>query len=120
MALVFGIGSGLFSLTVLWVIGIFVVFLLSRTGGSLRNATIPVVLILCITTIVMIIYPRKSLDEELQTKKQAQNVDNIWIPRIVLFTFICLFTLIGFVFLVQHWLEPVYSPAVTAKRIYSF
>lgn len=49
-----------------------------------------------------------------------QNVDRLSAPRIAVFSFTCLFTLVGFVFLVQHWLEPVYSPAVTAKRIYTF
>ena len=36
MALVLGLGSGLFSLIVLWIVGVFGVFLLSRMSGALR------------------------------------------------------------------------------------
>ena len=39
------------------------------------NATIPVVLLLILTTVVMVVYPRKTLQEELQTQKQSQVSD---------------------------------------------
>jgi len=120
MALVLGLGSGLFSLIVLWIVGVFGVFLLSRMSGALSNATIPVVLLLILTTVVMVVYPRKTLQEELQTQKQSQNVDTLSTPRIVIFTIICVFVLIGMFFLIQHWFEPIYAPAVTAKRTYAF
>lgn len=49
-----------------------------------------------------------------------QNVDSLSVVRIIVFTFICFFALVGFIFLIQHWFEPIYAPAVTAKRIYTF
>ena len=46
--------------------------------------------------------------------------DELIIPRTVLFVFICIFAAVAFVFLVQHWMEPVYSPALTSRKTYAF
>lgn len=120
MGLVLGIGSGLFSLIVIWMIGFVAIFLMSRASGPIKNGMIPLVLFLIMTTLVLVFYPRKTLNEELQADSQDQDVDRLAIPRIVLFSFVCLFALIGLLFFMQHMLEPIYSPAVTAKRIYTF
>lgn len=47
-------------------------------------------------------------------------VDELVIPRTVLVVFLCIFALIAFVFLALHWMEPIYSPALTSRKTYTF
>lgn len=51
---------------------------------------------------------------------QQIEVDELIIPKTVLFVFICIFAAVAFVFLVLHWMEPVYSPALTSRKTYAF
>ena len=51
---------------------------------------------------------------------QQIEVDELIIPKTVLFVFICIFSLVAFVFLLLHWMEPIYSPALTSRKTYAF
>lgn len=51
---------------------------------------------------------------------QQIEVDELIIPKTVLFVFVCIFAVVAFVFLVLHWMEPVYSPALTSRKTYAF
>ena len=57
MSLIFGIGEGLFSLGIIWVVGLLLALLLARLGN--KAAVFGLVLLLFVFSLVMILYPRK-------------------------------------------------------------
>ncbi|XP_048588831.1 transmembrane protein 218 [Nematostella vectensis] len=122
MALVLGVGVGLFVLVLLWVLGILGCVAFSRATGGLKNAVFGIGVLLIVVTLVMLFYPRKTRQEELGGRSSKQvEVDGLIIPRTVLFAFMCIFALVTFVFLVVfHWMEPIYSPALTSRKTYQF
>lgn len=122
MALVLGIGVGLFVLILLWVLGILGCVALSRATGPLKNAVFGIGVLLIVATVILLFYPRKTREEELANAAVKQGeVDQLIIPRTVLFSFMCVFALVAFVFLLLfHWIEPIYSPALTSRKTYVF
>ncbi|XP_031564480.1 transmembrane protein 218-like [Actinia tenebrosa] len=122
MALVLGVGVGLFVLIFFWVLGILGCVSLSRATGGLKNAVFGIGFLLILLTITMLFYPRKTKEEELAgSSGKKVEVDYMIIPRTVLFSFICVFAVVAFVFvLIFHWMEPIYSPALTTRKTYSF
>ncbi|KAK3699429.1 hypothetical protein QZH41_018590 [Actinostola sp. cb2023] len=122
MALVLGVGVGLFVLMFLWVLGIIGCVSLSRATGGLKNAVLGIGVLLVLITIVMLFYPRKTREEELAgSSARKVEVDTMIIPRTVLFSFVCVFAVVGFVFLlIFHWMEPIYSPALSSRKTYAF
>ncbi|KXJ25226.1 transmembrane protein 218 [Exaiptasia diaphana] len=122
MALVLGVGVGLFVLIFLWVLGIIGCVALSRATGGLKNAVFGIGVLLIIITVIMLLYPRNTKQEELagNTARKVE-VDTMIIPRTVLFSFSCIFAVVAFVFLlIFHWMDPIYSPAFSSRKTYSF
>ncbi|XP_020614537.1 transmembrane protein 218-like [Orbicella faveolata] len=121
MTLVAGMGLGVLLVLIFWTLGIIGCVALSRTSGPLKNAVVGIFFLLVLLTLILIFWPRKTVEEELagSTAKKIE-VDGLIIPKTVLFVFICIFAAVAFVFLVQHWMEPVYSPALTSRKTYAF
>ncbi|KAM7450907.1 hypothetical protein ABFA07_001311 [Porites harrisoni] len=121
MALVAGMGVGVLLLLIFWTLGIVGCVALSRAEGPLKNAVVGIFVLVVILTLALIFWPRKTKEEELagSTAKKIE-VDELIIPKTVLFVFLCIFAAVAFVFLVLHWMEPVYSPALTSRKTYTF
>ena len=118
MGLVLGIGSGLFALIILWIVGLILCVVFSRVS-SLRNGVVGVGILVIGVTVILIFYPRKSDEDSEKTSKQP--VDNISVLRTTIFVVACLFAVISLVFmLVFHWMEPQYAPALLARKKYTF
>ena len=80
----------------------------------------------CISSFSSSVYPGESIPRKLVHSTLFQlfvfqiEVDELVIPRTVLVVFLCIFALIAFVFLALHWMEPIYSPALTSRKNYTF
>ncbi|XP_057302576.1 transmembrane protein 218-like isoform X1 [Hydractinia symbiolongicarpus] len=135
MGLVFGIGTGLFSLGIIWIVGIFVCLLLSRSGKQAGVFGIGFLLVLL--TLVMVFYPRKEVGEvdidqneevneylitfSTETDVGICSVDTFAIPRILYAVFITLFLLIALVaYMLDHVLMPNIAAAAKVKKTYTF
>ncbi|CAB4002035.1 Hypothetical predicted protein [Paramuricea clavata] len=118
MGLVLGIGSGLFALIILWIVGLILCVVFSRVS-SLRNGVVGVGILVIGVTVILIFYPRESDDGSGKTSKQP--VDNLSVLRTTIFVFACLFAVVSMVLmLVFHWMEPQYAPALLARKKYTF
>lgn len=118
MGLVFGIGTGLFSLGIIWIVGIFVCLLLSRSGKQAGVFGIGFLLVLL--TLVMVFYPRKEVGE-VDIDQDEESVDTFAIPRILYAVFITLFLLIALVaYMLDHVLMPNIATAAKVKKTYTF
>ena len=58
MALVAGIGAGIFILAFIWVVSLFLYFVLSRASGSLSYGGIGAILLAILVTIILWFFPR--------------------------------------------------------------
>ncbi|XP_027059755.1 transmembrane protein 218-like [Pocillopora damicornis] len=121
MTVVAGMGLGVLLVLIFWSLGIIGCVVLSRASGGLKNAVVGIFFLLVLLTVILVLWPRKTPEEELagSTEKKIE-VDELIIPKTVLFVFICVFSLVAFVFLLLHWMEPIYSPALTSRKTYAF
>ncbi|PFX26798.1 transmembrane protein 218-like [Stylophora pistillata] len=121
MAVVAGMGLGVLLVLIFWSLGIIGCVVLSRASGGLKNSVVGIFFLLVLLTVILVLWPRKTPEEELagSTAKKIE-VDELIIPKTVLFVFICIFAVVAFVFLLLHWMEPIYSPALTSRKTYAF
>ncbi|XP_066915873.1 transmembrane protein 218-like [Clytia hemisphaerica] len=118
MGLVFGIGSGLFAIGVLWILGVVLCLLLSRSGKS--GGVFGVCAFLVILTLAMVFYPREDANGP-DTTTANEVVDNMAIPRILYAAFIALFFIIALLlYMVDHILMPNIALAAKVKKTYTF
>lgn len=114
-------GLGVLLVLIFWSLGITGCVVLSRASGGLKNSVVGIFFLLVLLTVILVLWPRKTPEEELagSTAKKIE-VDELIIPKTVLFVFICIFAVVAFVFLLLHWMEPIYSPALTSRKTYAF
>lgn len=118
MGLVLGIGSGLFALIILWVVGLILCVVFSRVA-ALRNGVVGVGILVIGVTCILIFYPRESGEDAKETTKQP--VDNLYVVRTTVFVATCVFAVVSLVLmLIFHWMEPQYAPALLARKKYAF
>ncbi|XP_028402050.1 transmembrane protein 218-like [Dendronephthya gigantea] len=118
MALVLGIGSGLFALIIIWIVGLILCVVFSRVS-ALRNGVVGIGILIIALTVILILYPRESDESPKETSKQP--VDNLSVLRTTIFAGACLLAVISLVLmLVFHWMEPQYAPALLARKKYTF
>ena len=94
MALVVGIGVGLFLLIVVWFIAIFLYFLLSRAAGAIAYGGIGAVLAAIALTLILWFTPRGE-----DTDKDFTIYDEYATGRIILLFFSTLMLVVGGLFL---------------------
>ncbi|XP_046852508.1 transmembrane protein 218-like [Xenia sp. Carnegie-2017] len=118
MSLILGIGSGLFAVILIWIIGLVLAIAFSRVS-NLRNGVPGIALLITIITVVFIFYPRESKDDAETSSKQP--VDNIFVLRITVFVVASLFVFISLVLmLLFHWMEPQYASPVRTRMTEKF
>ena len=118
MSLIFGIGTGLFSLGILWIVGLLLCLLLARLGK--HAAVFGLVLVLVVLSLVMALYPR----EDRHTKPiivDPDSVDQSYITRVVYACFVSLFVLVALVaYFIDHVLMPNIAHGARSKKAYTF
>lgn len=118
MALVLGIGSGLFALIIFWIVGLFLCVVLSRVP-ALRNGVVGIGILVIGVTFILIFYPRESTGDAKESSKQP--VNKFSIVRTTVLVAACVFAVISLVLmLIFHWMEPQYAPALLAREKYTF
>ena len=104
MALVFGIGAGLFILIVIWttVIAVSFIVMKQRGGGVIIGSMITVSLL---TTLILILLPRGD-----NTSSHGEEVDGMFIARMSMIAGMMFSVVVGGVFvLLFRCIEPVYA-----------
>lgn len=105
---VLGVGTGVFIITLIWILTLALTIILSRATGPTKLGIIPVVLLALIITLVLVFFPRAS--EVPATQRAVQIVDMFFIGRYVLLSLVSLVFLAAlFMLLPLHFLEPVYA-----------
>ncbi|KAL2094343.1 hypothetical protein ACEWY4_009062 [Coilia grayii] len=106
--MVFGVGTGVFLIALVWIVAFVLTMLLSRTTGIIKLAIVPVLLLALIITLILLFFPRGS--EVPSPVKEVQIVDTLFIGRYVLLSVVCVVFLAAlFMLLPLHLLEPVYA-----------
>lgn len=114
MAVVFGVGVGLFVLGVIWGLSILMCVVLSRSTGNLQMGGIGVIILAGIITIILVLFPKEPLEP---LPSEVKITDNTFISRVLMLTLLGLFTLISLVCMfLFHWMEPIFAQPIKAKR----
>ncbi|XP_071493715.1 transmembrane protein 218-like [Diadema setosum] len=114
MALIFGIGTGLFVLALLWSLAILLCAVLSR-ADNLRGAAFGFSFLVTIITIVLLVIPREGSVPEPEGNKIT---DQTFIPRVLMLTLFGLFAFLSLVFMFSlHWTEPIHAKPIKSKRL---
>ncbi|RDD46035.1 Transmembrane protein 218 [Trichoplax sp. H2] len=107
MALVFGIGIGLFILIILWSVTLLGCFILAR-GTNSSGGIFGLGFLAAIVTAILILFPRASQSEAATLDNTLY--DEYLIGRSVLLGVMSLFSIICLLLMVVfHWMEPVYA-----------
>lgn len=118
MSLIFGIGKGLFSLGIIWIVGLTLCLLLARLGK--KGGVFGIVLLLVLFPLIMILYPREE-KVEVPAPSSSEDVDTFYLPRVFYACFICSFALLAMIgFFLDHVLMPNLSNAAKTKKTYVF
>ncbi|XP_022103157.1 transmembrane protein 218-like [Acanthaster planci] len=113
MALVFGIGAGLFTLAIIWGFSLLMSIILSRASGGAKYGGIALVVLAGLITVILIIYPKEGVNPEPDTRI----TDRMFWPRIIILTVISIFALLCLVFMfIFHWTEPIYAKPIKSRR----
>ncbi|XP_071843991.1 transmembrane protein 218-like [Apostichopus japonicus] len=113
MALIFGIGVGLFILIVLWTITILLSLLFTRTD-KLRPAAGGLFVLATLVTVILTLYPREGATTE---PADIVVTDETFWGRVAMLAGLSLFTMLCLVFLfVFHWTESIEARPLKAKR----
>ncbi|XP_056323581.1 transmembrane protein 218 [Danio aesculapii] len=105
---VLGVGTGVFIITLIWILTLALTIILSRATGPTKLGIIPVVLLALIITLVLVFFPRAS--EVPAPQREVQIVDMFFIGRYVLLSLVSLVFLAAlFMLLPLHFLEPIYA-----------
>ncbi|XP_045048769.2 transmembrane protein 218 isoform X3 [Desmodus rotundus] len=105
---VLGVGAGVFTLALLWVLALLLCALLSRASGVARFSVLFVFPGALIATAVLLLLPRAG--ETPAPEVEVQIVDAFFIGRYVLLAFLTAVFLGGlFLVLTNHILEPIYA-----------
>ncbi|KAM5312228.1 transmembrane protein 218 isoform 1-T5 [Glossophaga mutica] len=105
---VLGVGAGVFTLALLWVLALLLCVLLSRAPGVARFSVLFVFLGALIITAVLLLLPRAG--ETPAPEVEVKIVDAFFIGRYVLLAFLTAVFLGGlFLVLTNHILEPIYA-----------
>ncbi|XP_073769721.1 transmembrane protein 218 isoform X2 [Danio rerio] len=83
---VLGVGTGVFIITLIWILTLALTIILSRATGPTKLGIIPVVLLALIITLVLVFFPRAA--EVPAPQRAAQIVDMFFIGRYVLLSLI--------------------------------
>ena len=118
MTLIFGIGQGLFSLGIIWIIGILLCLLLARLGK--HAGVFGLVFLLVLLSLVMALYPREGRNVK-PVVVDPESVDQSYIARVAYACFISLFVLIALVaYFIDHVLMPNLADGARSKKAYTF
>ncbi|XP_038065871.1 transmembrane protein 218-like [Patiria miniata] len=113
MALVFGIGAGLFTLGIIWGFSLLMCIILSRAAGGAKYGGFALIVLAGVITVILIIYPKEGLVPE----PDIRITDRMFWPRVIILTLISIFALLCFVFMfIFHWTEPIYAKPIKSKR----
>ncbi|KAM5140850.1 transmembrane protein 218 [Mantella aurantiaca] len=105
---VLGVGTGVFVISVIWVVTLLLCVLLSRTSGAARLLGIVVFILAVVVTLILVFFPRAT--ETSSPVKEFQIVDTFFIGRYVLLAVMSvIFLASGFLSLLYYMLEPVYA-----------
>ncbi|XP_030648098.1 transmembrane protein 218 [Chanos chanos] len=105
---VFGVGTGVFLIALVWIVVLVFSIVLSRASGPTRLAIIPVFLLGLVVTLVLVFFPRAP--EVPSPLKDIEIVDTFFIGRYVLLSLVSVVFLAAlFMLLPLHLLEPVYA-----------
>ncbi|KAJ8034263.1 hypothetical protein HOLleu_21026 [Holothuria leucospilota] len=113
MGLIFGIGTGLFIIIVLWTITVLLSLAFSRVD-SLRPVAGVLVLVTTIITIILVLYPREGAIPEAV---DVVVTDHTFWGRVAMLAGMGLFTMLSLLFmLVFHWTDPVIARPIKSRR----
>ncbi|XP_075695342.1 transmembrane protein 218 isoform X2 [Rhinoderma darwinii] len=111
---VFGVGTGVFVIAVIWVVTLLICILLSRASGAARLSGLALVFLAVIVTLILVFFPRAS--ETPSPEKEVQIIDTFFIGRYVLLSVIGVIFLGSlFLALVYSVLEPVYAKPLRVR-----
>ncbi|XP_069115139.1 transmembrane protein 218-like [Argopecten irradians] len=115
MALVAGVGIGVFVLGIVWGLSLFLCVALSRAQGPASNLGVVTVLLASLLTLILVVLPRESL---IASEEESVVVyDYSIIYRSLLIAGCGLFLLIGLVaYLTTHVMEPHYAKPLRRLR----
>ncbi|KAJ8398990.1 hypothetical protein AAFF_G00416570 [Aldrovandia affinis] len=103
-----GVGTGVFLITLIWIVALVFGILISRASGATKLSIIPVFFLALITTLILVFFPRSL--ETPTTIREVEVVDSFFIGRYVLLSVAGVVVLVAFfVLLPMHFLEPVYA-----------
>ncbi|XP_041471330.1 transmembrane protein 218-like [Lytechinus variegatus] len=113
MALIFGVGTGLFVLAILWALAILLCAVFSR-ADKLRGAAFGIVLLVIIITLILVFIPREDSNAQ---PSDIKITDQTFIPRVLMLTLFGLFAFLSLIFMFSlHWTEPIHAKPIKSKR----
>ncbi|KAG9351515.1 hypothetical protein JZ751_022766 [Albula glossodonta] len=105
---VMGVGTGVFLITIIWIVALAFGIILSRASGATKLSIIPVFFLALIITLILVFFPRSA--ETPSLIKEVEIVDTFFIGRYVLLAVASVVLLLAFFMLLPiHFLEPVYA-----------
>ncbi|XP_071806388.1 transmembrane protein 218-like [Asterias amurensis] len=114
MALVFGIGVGLFVLSIIWGLSLLLCIILSRAKGAAKSGGIAMIVVASLITVILIIYPKEGLQPEPVDNRIT---DGMFWTRVVILSMLSVFALLSLVFMfIFHWTEPIFAKHIKTKR----
>ncbi|XP_072282600.1 transmembrane protein 218 isoform X2 [Pyxicephalus adspersus] len=111
---ILGVGTGVFVISVIWIVTLLLCVLLSRTSGTTRLLNVVFFLLALIVTLILVFFPRAS--ETSTPEKEFQIVDTFFIGRYVLLSVMSvIFLATAFLSLLYYLLEPVYAKPLRTR-----
>ncbi|KAJ8315944.1 hypothetical protein KUTeg_005958 [Tegillarca granosa] len=116
MALVLGVGIGIFVLTFFWALAVVSCIAFSRAQGGLSYAGFGIVALVSLLTVVLLVLPREPETPSLEEVIKVYDYSIIY--RYLLISGCALFLLIGLIaYLVIHIMEPIYAKPIRRLRM---
>ena len=115
MALIIGVGPGLFALLFIWTVCLLACLVLSRADGGIAYAGIGSVLLAGLITVIFVVLPQ---EPKVPTVEESVIIyDYAIIYRYLMIAGLALFLLIGLVvYLTDHLMMPVYAKPIRRLR----